>query len=887
MQKRLWKIGKWFLGIVVGLCLLITLALYIFKDDIINYVVKEVNKNLNAKVSVSKIDLTFWASFPNLSVDFNHVFITDALPNSTNRDTLLYSELIRLKFNPIDAWNKKYKVKKIEVSPGTLQLKIDTTGKENYNILKETGEESTSEFNLELKSVHFQQMRFSYANRKTGQYYGTNIGEMELSGAFHDEKFTLKAVSDLYIHQIKNENITLLANKPASFDLSIEVDQQKKSFSIPKATVFISRLPFQLKAYTDPEKLRVDVSANKLKLDEVANKLSNQLDNINAYQGQGFCNFALTVRGNNRKDVAPTSVCTFDIQNGSLREPSQKMKFSNINLHGKYSNEAGKGREFLKLWDMRFNTATGPFQGEFMLTNFALPHYQGKARGNLDLASIHGLFHIPYIQDISGNLDVNSQFDIRTVLDETGKKEIDILSCTASLTMKGINASVVNDSRTFRSLNGFVGIEGDEAALQDITVKIGNSDFRLNGMFQDIAPYVEKKGKLLANVDLQSAFMDVADLSSTRPKETAAVVPERSFVFPNDIDGTVLLNVGQLKYETHHFNKLRSNLKVGERLLTFNSLSVETAQAAINGHLSIAETAPEYLLLKSELSSDNIYFKNLFREWNNFDQQVIKENNISGKAHADMSFQAPFDLRSGILKKSILARIHIKITDGKLKDVSTFKTITESLKTSSVRYLLKAKNINNFEKKLLDLNFETLENTLLIQNGKLEIPLMEIRSNALDIETFGWHTFENQIDYHFAFRFRDLKTKPTESEFGIIEDDGTGFRVYMRMSGDLDNPVIKWDEEAKKAQAKENREAAKKEAMSILKTEFGWKKGDTTVGIYKPVKKPTEELRIDFGTSKEEPVQEIKKESEIKKKLQDKIRKMKEATKEEVEFEVN
>lgn len=888
MKRRLWKISKWFFGILISLCLLVTLLLYVFKDDIINYVVKEVNKSLNAKVTVSKIDLTFWQSFPNLSVDFKNVFISDAFPHSDQKDTLLYSELIRLKFNPMDVWDGDYAVKKAEIHPGTIRIKVDSLGQVNYNILKESKDKETSAFRLKLKEVNFRKINFAYTNQATGQHYGTNISKLKLSGEFTEKQFTLNAKSDLFINQVKSENVTLLSNKPASFNLSIEVDQQKNIFEIPNAVIYISQLPFKLKGKIDPQRLRFDVSARKLKLEEVASKLSSQLDQIKTFQGQGFCNFDLKIEGENKKEVVPTMVCNFDIQNGALREPTQHMRFSGINLNGKYSNEAGKQGEFIKLWNMRFNTVSGPFQGEFLLTNFAMPHYEGKAKGNLDLASIHGLFHIPYIQEISGDLNVNSQFDIQTTPAPNGKSSIDVKKCTASLTMKEINASVVNDSRTFRSLNGFVGIEGDEAALQEIKVKIGNSDFRLNGIFQDIAPYVEKQGKLLANIDLQSSFMDVKDLRSTHVSKDAGIVTERSFAFPNDIDGTVFLNVGQLKYETHKFNQLRSNLKIGERLLTFRQLSLENAQANVTGNLSIQETSPEMLLLRSDLTSDNIYFNHLFREWNNFDQQVITENNIAGKAHIDMTFQAPFDLRSGIQKNAIISKIHIKITDGALKAVSTFKTITENLKSSSVRYILKKKNINDFEKKLLDLRFQTLENTLLIQHGKLEIPLMEIKSNALDIETFGWHTFENQIDYHFAFRFRDLKTKETQNEFGIIEDDGTGMKIFMRMHGSLDNPTIEWDEEAKKEQAKENREAAKKEAFSILKTEFGWRKGDTTIGIYQPIKKPTEELRIDFGNSKEEPLPEPKKESEFKKKMQEKIKKMKESTKEEeVEFDVD
>ncbi len=124
MKVKLIRFTKWFFGIIICLFVLITLLIYVYRDRICGIVITEANKYLTVPVSTSTVELSFWGSFPNLSVDFNNVFIQDALPNSSKRDTLLYSERIRLKFNPLDLWNKNYHIKAIEISPGTLNIKI-------------------------------------------------------------------------------------------------------------------------------------------------------------------------------------------------------------------------------------------------------------------------------------------------------------------------------------------------------------------------------------------------------------------------------------------------------------------------------------------------------------------------------------------------------------------------------------------------------------------------------------------------------------------------------------------------------------------------------------------------------------------------------------------
>jgi len=101
LKKRLFIFSKWLGGIIIGIFLLITAILYFFKDDICNLAINEANKHLNAKVQVSNVNLAFWGSFPNLSIDFNDVFIQDTYEKSTDSDTLLFSKRIRIKLNPI------------------------------------------------------------------------------------------------------------------------------------------------------------------------------------------------------------------------------------------------------------------------------------------------------------------------------------------------------------------------------------------------------------------------------------------------------------------------------------------------------------------------------------------------------------------------------------------------------------------------------------------------------------------------------------------------------------------------------------------------------------------------------------------------------------------
>ncbi len=880
MKRRIIKIGAWFFGTLLSLFLLITAGLYFFKDDICGYVITEVNQHLKAKVSISHVDLAFWSSFPNLSVDFEDVFVQDSYKNSTKKDTLLFSERIRLKFNPLDLWNEKYNVKAIDVSSGTIQLKVNRKGVNNYDILKATKDKAASNFNLNLKKVVLEDIRFSFRNKASSQYYSTHLNELELQGAFSEKKFTLHSKSSFFINQAKSGSVTLISNKPAAFDINILVNQETDIFEIPNAILYVANLPFEFKGKITPRNLNFTIHSKDLELEDVANNLAHSsIQDVKKYSGTGTVNFDVSISGSMAAVEAPEVNCSFGIHKGSLVEPSKGLKLKHLFLNGRYSNRGGKNKECLRLSNISFSTIGGPFKGDLMLTRFDNPIYKGTAKGKLDLEVLQGLFPFQTIEKINGVVDLKSDFNIQSMHRPDNTVEYTVQKCEGDIFLKNVNLQMKEDKRFFQKLNGAIYLRDNEIGLDKISLNVGSSDLLLNGIFKNVIGFLKKDELLETDVDISSNFIDIQDLSLETKQEQ--IKDGKDWILPTTIFGNITLNANDIKYEKHHFKRFNGEMNLGNRAIQFSNLTVQNANADVRGALTIEEKSPEIFTISTQLASDNIEFKALFKEWNNFEQEVISEENIYGRAHALLDFSAPFDLKTGVIKKAIKSQIQLKIIGGRLKNVSTFKSITESLKTSAAKYILRKSNINDLEKKLLDLKFETLENTFIIQNGQLEIPKMIIHSSALDMELYGIHDFDNTIDYHFDFRFREIKTQKNQEEFGQIIDDKTGLRVFIHMFGNMDNPTIEWDQDAKKEQARENREAAKQDAKSILKTEFGLFKNDSTVKTYQPIKQQKEELKMEFGPGKkEEPIQDTKK---VKKdsKFSNALKKMKEESEKE------
>jgi len=881
-KQKLLKIAKWTGISLLGFFLLVSILLYAFREKIIQYVVREINQHLAAKVEVKKIDLTFWRTFPRVSVDFKEVLIFDTIQNTN--DTVFYSELVRLKFDALKLWNKKYELEEAQIFPGVAKLKVYEDERENYLFFKTNDTSSSSTpINFKLDLIKLYQFRLSYENKITQQFYNSKIDELSFKGDFQAERFDLQTKAELTVLSIKNQEIQLIKNKKAKIDLKLLINKPEQLIQVPSSTIEIEHLPFIVEGFISSTRTQFNIKGKNLQLQEVTQNLLADNKNISQYKGKGMVTFDLSVKDDTLKSTPVQVNCIFKVQNGQLTEPNQNLTLSNINIDGHYSNEKGFGKEFIHLKTFNFTSSTGPFDGQFLLTNFSAPHYKGIANGKVNLAALSNLLKIKEIERLKGIMESKLQFDVSTI-----NSSYKINDLTGNITLNNSELKLVSDPRTFSGINGNIIFNKNEAYVEDLTVRMTNSDMTLDGEFKNIEQFLSGSGNILANAELRSNYINVLDFdveSSEKQGEKTTTTAERTFRLPVNIDGNLHVSIHKLRYKSHEFINLRSNLKIGNRRLAFSQMNVENAGNSIQGALVIEETSPEYLMVEAALSSNEINFKKLFKEWNNFEQEIIKEENINGHAVINMRFKAPFDLRSGIVKNEITSTINLKIINGTLKNVDIFKSVMKSLKNSATKLVINKNQLNLFEQRLMNLQFDVLENNFTIHKGKVTIPEMKINSSALDLTLSGWHTFENLIDYRFSFRFRDVKTINRDSEFGIIEDDGTGFFIFMKMTGLLDDPQISWDKDAKKEQQKENREKAKQEALSILKSEFGFNKKDSTIREYQHPKKKEVVFEVDYGDKKEEtPVP--KEESKLKKSIDEKINKAKQQQQKEVEFEI-
>lgn len=823
------RIVFWLSFVSLFLVTLTTVLSKIYEEDIEQYAIAEINKHINTEVKIRDIDFSILSNFPYASLNFQHVLINDAYEKIESDDTLLYAKNFYLNFNILDLISENYNVQNISVKSGILKLKTASNGDVNYNITKPSTDTTSSHFKFTLKELYTKDLKFEFSNIATKQFYKLLINDANFEGDFSETEYNLKAKSKLHIEKLKTNSFSLIRKKDALLNLDLHINTLSKTYTFKTGELSIEKMPFKITGQVNSKELDIKIEGKDIKLDELTKSiLNNTVALSNNYESYGDVAFSATIKGKISTTQMPSIKANFDIRNGEIKSLEKNLSITNINLDGRYENKQPKQKEVLEFKNISLQLLKSTFSGSTKITDFKTPTFNGSIKGHLNLASFHDFFKFTTVEELTGIVDVNTAYSIKFRDIEYNPSQFDLENTNGDLTLKNITYKGINTPIKFTNISGDLVLKGNDAGTKNLSFKTDNSDLILNGALKNLIPFIEGTGTLGIIASIESDKLDINEFINSVPHHNK-VVTQKPFELPKSLNINVDLDVKELIWKTHNFKKIRGKFILANQTVHVKHFDLQTLEGAISGNLKLDNLLEKGNSIEGKIKLNDINVKSLFKDWNNFNQTEITDKNISGLLSGNIDLLLFFDEYFTLIDDKMFAKTNFKINNGTLTNLETMQSITEFMRTSKALKLTLNKHIDKFETKLLNLKFEELSNTLEIRNRKLYIPKMTIKSNALDVNLSGWHDFDNSIDYHFSFRFRELKSDLNDSEFGIIEDDGLGWKIFINMAGNLDDPIYSIDKGEMKATFKENVSEEKQNMKSVLKSEFGLFKKDSTV----------------------------------------------------------
>ncbi|MFT5024889.1 MAG: hypothetical protein ACI9L7_000823, partial [Candidatus Azotimanducaceae bacterium] len=685
--------------------------------------------------------------------------------------------------------------------------------------------DSAATVNFDIEELKLRAMDYTYLLGNDKFELKGFVEDLNLSGGVDDNGLSLSNRVVLDLRSLKYENKTYIENQHTKLegDINLNNKYSELSFSDFKLSFGEIELPIDGKIFNTDDHWNVDLkTSNNTNLKNVLTVLSDEVkEEFDSYNLRGKLAYDASLVGAMKKDEVPLLRINFQVDNGKVEERTSGVTLDNLYFKGAYQS-LQKGSERMEIEELKGVLAGGTIAVSGGIENFENPWLNLNLNSEIKLGALQQFLKIDHINEMHGNVLVKTHFKGPFPSKEVSRAKLDKLKMSGDMEFNDLVMTLKDGNQSFEQLSGSVVFDDSDLNIQNLTGSLNGSPFEVEGNLRGFVQYVfDKQDQFNLDAKISSPHLDLNALLAENSEDGDANI---------NLDNKLNLNldakIDKLTYKNFIAENINGNVKIIEGALHVNNVSFNSAEGSVKGNLSIKKSSENSFVINSSTNIQDIDISEIFNQFDQFGQEFIQSKHLKGIGNAELTYQSVMNRTLDIDPKSIVCHAELAIRDGELINHEAMKDIYIALNDNKlVKPFVRLVELKN---ELTHLKFSTLKNTISIKNENISIPEMTIASNAMNINISGQHDFKNNIDYKFNFKLSDILLRKNESEFGIIADDGTGAKLFMRMHGTTKNPKFEMDRQKAKESRQEQFIAEKATLKNIIKEELFKKGGDST-----------------------------------------------------------
>lgn len=810
---------------------------YFYGEDIKNYLLKEINKQLLVQTDVKEVDYSLWQNFPNLSL------ILKEVRTHQNNQTIIAAEEVRIKFSLADILDKNFAMHAVSISNADLYLLEAKDGRFFPRIWKMRATESDEEeltFELDLQKITLSKVGLHYRENDATSEFDLTINSAWAKGNFGTEQFNLAWNSEVTDFSYKRDGEFIMEGESFSLESICQIIQKESRLQINDLQLNWKGIDLQGKGkfdYKDQVSIDISFAKDKGNIQGLYPLLFNenrlQLDSLNPNG-----NIAIDGRlvGELSPSFQPKFRLNYQIEDGELSGVTRKWEVKQLFVKGSYES-ANLGLSNVGLFKIDTVTATlngMNFHGSsyWLVGNHSTLYLNGVLNGNLtqlndflseDTRFSQGTFY--------------AEAELVLPFNELGKMDLSTWKKTDNSIYFKIDEGEIElaDNHTVQNLTAEAALGSNDLYTQKLHFNYDQFNIDYQGKFLNLISFLNDSNEvLMVDGNLISPFLKLEDLFALSNQEESGSSSRKIQLYLN-------CNVAEMTYKSLQMKEVSFYLRSNGANTTLERIQLNSLGGKAKGNLAI-HFSENGSRLESEAEFEGLDIHELFDGLENFGQEMITADNLYGKASGFMNMKIEFDDKGEIDSKSLVLNGFIDIQEGKLLNYEPLYELSKYIELDELK----------------EIKFKRLQNQIRIANEEIFIPRFTIQSSAINLEMEGTHTFNNDVDYKISLLLSQIlgkkAKKPKDTEFGYVEDDGLGrSQLFLRMTGNISDPDIRYDQQQLGKHWKKEAQEEKREIKSILKKEFGLFKGDSTIKDPSSTKKegPLFEIEWDEDTKKE------------------------------------
>lgn len=815
-KSLLKKILKWsgvtfLLLIVLMICIPI-----IFKDDIKQLVLKEVNKSLKADVSIQDIDLTFISTFPAITIELSDVKVV-------GRTAFKGVELAAIKsFSAhVGFWDivsgDQIEIDEIHLSDARFDVRVDPKGMANYDIVIPTEElpkeeqEEPSSFKLSLNEYSLTNVAIRYDDQASDLFadivHLNHTGSGDLTADVIDfntettiDSLTYKMDGLTYLSHVKTKAI---ANLLMEFsETSSKFTFRENEFELNN---FKTSLAGSYEMFAKHDEMDLKMNTNNIAFKDLLSLVPYFYQSgYESMIAKGNVQMKAVVKGKMDDKNLPGWDVGLQVKNAQIKYAGVPSSINNIVVD---AGSAFAGGSDLDKMTLDVNKFHADFVGNVIDANLKMrnpmtdPLIDSKVKAKVNLASIGKVMPLATGESYQGKLNADVVLNGRMSAIE--KENYEAFQAKGIVELFGMNykSADLNEQVAIEKMT--LRFSPKNLSLEKMDAKMGKSDFSLNGTIDNYLGYFFRNELLKGQFDFNSNYLDIDQLmgvtttastpaatTETASSEPAPVAADTEpILIPENVDFALNSNLKKVHYNGIDVTNIKGNIGLKEEVAALNNLTMN----ALGGTVGLTGSYNSKDHNKPAID----FGYNL----GNIDVQQLAKNFLTIKKLAPIAEYAQGKISSKLTLKSDLTKA--------LEPVYTSLTGSGDLFTNMI-------TLSGFEpmKKIGEsLNMNKLSNQTIkdvkayfsMANGKIKLKPFTVKMEGIETEISGTSSIDQSIDYVLNMNVPKEKI-PAElikaAEQGLSKINGVipklnvaSFPAFIKVTtlvgGTFTKPVIK------------------------------------------------------------------------------------------------
>lgn len=767
------KLFKWLAYTVVLMILLIAGVLataYWNRDKLLNKLTAELNKGINGTFHISKIDFTFLHNFPNFSITLQGVNLRDSQYAKYQQQILSARKIfVDVAFYPL--LKKEFVINSIFLDDADIFIFKALNGDTNTDIFKKPADsvgdsirtKHTSAL-LNLQQTGFNNVSVVFVDSARKKVMNFQFVETEHTLVPWDSGYNITIAGAMHFDSLmfNPQGGSFLKNKDASVNLFLQLNTLTNTLAVLPSTFICNKNEIALTGGFEIKKEgKYDLRFKGADIDPtVTQEILNEKirKSLSRFKCEAAVTVDVNVRGRSIPGYIPNVDVAFETKNADFHYAA--LDFSSLTLKGSFTNHVDDSRKNdnrnskVIISYFKGEMEKIPVKGKVTFIQLQDPVINLSFTSKISYKDVNAHLDNDRLVLDKGNFlsEVNYQGKLSEYLDPTrtayeGKLKGSIQAKDASLYYKPkkIRLDQIQLTGSFNE---------KLFTVDKLTLNVNGSTIAISGKMQDFIPFfIQPKNKASVALKVSSPNFDLTTLASPRGtekktrqqnKKDRKRMTEMLDMVYDRLEFDVDLKVSQLRFRKFAASNFTGRVRLNNQLLQANPISMDVAggNMQLNFSLKNVFSPVSPMVVKAQITKANI--KELFLNFNNFNQKTIHADNLRGRISANVIFSANVDETYKLITPSMRGTLDCRISDGGLVNFEPMENMSN--------FLFKKRDFS-------DVEFAELNSNFSISGTDMDISRMEIQSSVLSLFLEGRYSFTDSTSLSVQIPLSNLKKR--------------------------------------------------------------------------------------------------------------------------------